>query len=306
MQARWREGKVGMHLAEYHNDQKLLKERCQAILEDIAPGRVRPYRNLFTVIALDSGAMRRIGLAPKTDAKGAWDIQLVMYPGDTIEQARDFFTHVRSDAFLSLQKRGWKINPNLHFSFMSRHLHWANTSLPLKQYVEFWQSGTRPIQQTKRDVTDFRQLFNELMEARLITAQDVQKLETHFSDTDRQTINVCPGIGLAFQWSREEACALDFKSHFCSVVEGKIHEALATWGQPLRPERVMAAGFIDDWSLVRIQDGRIGCFTKLPTMGQVKFADQSSHDVALTTDLEVVKFPVELAREAVTAFSLAA
>jgi hypothetical protein len=76
--------------------------------------------------------------------------------------------------------------------------------------------------------------------------------------------------------------------------------------QPLRPERVMAAGFIDDWSLVRIQDGRIGCFQKQPTMGQVTLSDQSKHDVTLNTNIEVVKFPAELAREAVAAFSLAA
>jgi hypothetical protein len=172
--------------------------------------------------------------------------------------------------------------------------------------VKFWQSGIRPIRQEIRDDTDFRQLFKDLLEQDLISAQDVPELEKRFSNTARQTINVCPGMKLAFQWSREEACDLDMHGHFCSRVEAKIHEALATWGQPLRPKRVRAAGCIDDWSLVRIHDGRIGCFQKQPTMGQVTLPDQSKHEVTLNTDLEVVRCPADMVREAVIAFSLAA
>jgi hypothetical protein len=214
---------------------------------------------------------------------------------------------VRSDVFCSLQKRGWKIDPNLHFSFIRRSFHWADTPLPLKEYVEFGKNGTRPIRQEKRAATDnFCHLFKDFMAQSLISARDVQELENRLSNAKQQTINVCPGMALIFCWSWEEACDFDVNGRFCSRVEAKIHEALATWDQPLRPERVMAAGFIDDWSLVRVQDGRIGHFKKQPTMGQVTFLDQSSHDVALATALEVVKSPAELARKAVTAFSLAA
>ena len=141
------------HFAVCRDDSDLLNRRCEAILREIGPTEARRGSSPF--ILVESPSFKRICLqayADQEDARSCW-ITLEFWPGDIMTQAREFWREGRIDAkrLLALQDKDWKLWPNLHFSFIQTHLHWANTPLAVNEYIEFWKSGEMEIAYLYRD-----------------------------------------------------------------------------------------------------------------------------------------------------------
>jgi hypothetical protein len=170
----------------------------------------------------------------ETDENGDWSVAVNIYPGDTIRQARKFFENVHRDEFLGLEEKGWIIEPNLHFAFMAKHLCWAKgTRLSIRDYFEYWR-GEGEIGQIQRDLSGFQELFQQLQVDGMISPSDIAQLERHFTNTARQSINICPGFRVSFSWSKSEAERIDsHQGRFKEIVSSRILEALKTWGQTL-------------------------------------------------------------------------
>jgi hypothetical protein len=165
---------------------------------------------------------------------GDWSVAVNIYPGDTISQARRFFGDVRVKEFFELEQKGWIIKPNLHFAAINKHLCWAkNGRLRARDYFEYW-SGEGEIGQIQRDSTNFQSYFQQLQDDGLISPEDLVELDRHFTNTNRQSINVCPGFRVSFSWTKAEAERIDAqRGRFADVVRSQMLEALATWGQYL-------------------------------------------------------------------------
>ncbi len=205
------------------------QERCKAILETIAPGKVRYW---------PSGGDYHIEL-PR--GGGAWWVYLrrwhhgyiaiCIYPGNNMSQAQAFFKRAVRQEFLGLVSKGWKIRPGLTLNYISRFLSMQGNMLSLEQYFDYWAS--EEIRQVRREDNGFEDLSQQLRVRRLIGARDQRDIKKEFIGAKRDFMNVCPGFELVFGWRRAEANRLDRDEQFVEAVRGRANEALGTWGQSL-------------------------------------------------------------------------
>lgn len=206
------------------------QSRCKAILEMIAPGRVK-----YSV----SGRVYYIELP---NGGAAWWVYLILcdddsievriYPGNTVGQARRFFEKVRKQEFLGLESKGWELRRYLVFCFIGTEVYRAKAKeLSLEQYFDYWAS--EEIKQIRREDNGFEELSQRLRANRVINPNDQRNIKKEFIETKRDFMNVCPGFELIFAWSRAEANRLDRDQRFIEAVRARVSEALRTWGETL-------------------------------------------------------------------------
>ncbi len=221
------------------DNESLLERRCRDIMRELAPDNsVRHHTGWKYCIEIPTGPVHKIALSPNKIKDKDWEIEFVMNPGDTMNQARKFFSSVVKEKFLALKEKGWSISPNLHFAYISTNLVWARSKLGLEEYLQHWLEHRDDIHQIKRDDSSdshvFHDFFYKLLADKLITESDIKKLEDEFSATRRNSINICPGISMRFSWSKNKAQEIDSKKGaFCKAIRDKIKEAMETWDKQL-------------------------------------------------------------------------
>lgn len=204
--------------------------RCKAILDTIAPGRVKCGVR---------GGDYYIQLPPRGAAwwvyLGLWDedsIAVRIYPGNTLGQAREFFERTRKQEFFGLERKGWEVRPYLWFCYIGTGVCLAKgNKLSPAEYFDYWAS--EEIRQVRRKDNGFEDLSRRLRAQRLIDARDQRNIRKGFIETKRDFMNVCPGFELVFAWPRAEANRLDRDQQFAAAVRTRANEALGTWGQSL-------------------------------------------------------------------------
>jgi hypothetical protein len=227
----------------------IIDRRLRSILEEIAPGAVSTHQGGYARLEFpENNAVRMVWLWALEETTDQWEkgdqaVVLDLFPGDTVNQARVFYQSVDVSQLIAIggserKPRPWQYWPNLHFSFMSKNYVWAdkNHTLPMKQYLEYWKDNIASIKQIKREPDGFQSYISQMQEAGLISQQELPELEKHFIQTQRQTMNVCPGIALRYFWPIEEAESLDKEEKFKDQVALRIQEALATWKQNFVPD----------------------------------------------------------------------
>jgi hypothetical protein len=195
------------------------------ILESLKLGPVRHHHGWQDSARLDTGAAREVALVPKSEGR----VVLMLYPGDSVAQAREFFDGVSADRFLELPKRGCSVRPNLHFAFIQTNLYWSKAEVPLEKYLSLWSSKRAIIQKWSRE--HFGLLFERLLSVRQIRPEDVIELRRIYIDSARNSLNLCPGFEVLFSWPVVEATTMDQEGRFASTVRERIVEAFDTWGQ---------------------------------------------------------------------------
>jgi hypothetical protein len=203
--------------------------RCKAILETIAPGRVKYSERggVYYIKLPPGGAALWVYLA-------LWDddsIGVRIYPGNTVSQARKFFERARKQEFFGLESKGWKIQPYLCFCYMAWGRPADGNKLSLEQYFDYWAS--EEIRQVRREDNGFEDFSQRLRAHGLIDARDQRYIKQDFIKTKRDFVNVCPGFELVFAWPRAEANRLDRDQRFVEAVRARANEALGTWGQTI-------------------------------------------------------------------------
>jgi hypothetical protein len=227
-----REGRGGSYKEKKLGDARgedQVQERCRAILETIAPGRVKYWI---------SGDDYHIELPRGGGALWVylrlWEhgrIAICIYPGNTMSQAQTFFKRVVKPEFLDLVRKGWKIQPSLALNFMQHFLQTQGNKLSVEKYFDFW--AAEEISQIRRDNDGFEELSQFLRAHRVIDAKDQHTIKKEFVGTKMPVMNVCAGFELVFAWRRAEANRLDRGQDFVEEVRARTNEALRTWGQTL-------------------------------------------------------------------------
>lgn len=208
----------------------LLERRCISIMKESQLGSVSYHRGWHYYIehAKLEGA-KQITLYPEKDKGGSWNIWLALHPGDTMNQARHFYSSVNPKRVMQLAQQRWIIEPNFHLAFRSSNLVRTEGFCTLKDYLEYWiekvKRGT--LRQLPRE--DWDNYFDTLKEASMLTQQDDQKIRDKIIDTGMQKINVCPGISFWFQWSQAEAVELDNRRMFVTSFKEKVEDCISTW-----------------------------------------------------------------------------
>ena len=208
----------------------LLNRRCEEIMREVEPKEA--WAGSSPIIKVESPAFRRIYLWAERNRNGA--IGLGLWPGDTMAQAREFWRLVNAAKLKALGKsKSWEVQPNLHFSRIQRHFHWAESQLTVEEYIDYWKdSHEQEIQSCYRSPSgSFRHQWEALSRRGLISSDDVEKLDQQTTPTNYRRISMSPGLAVQYMWSRSEAEVLDARGAFAEEVRRRIREATETWGE---------------------------------------------------------------------------
>lgn len=162
----------------------------------------------------------------------AGEIELALYPADTLSQAQAFYS--RPSAVEGVRRLagtdGWKAGPNFHFGFMARGYCWTNTNLTLERYLELWQREITGSGTISRDAWDTYWAW--LLEHQIARGEDRPEFDRHFTDTARQSATPRPGLWLSRRWPLSEAERLDARNALAAAVNEALDEALIALGEP--------------------------------------------------------------------------
>ena len=219
------------HFAVCRDDLYLLNRRCETILREIYPTVAR--QNEYFYITVKFPSYERIYLKANAEQNhaGSWRITLELYPGDTMPQARKFWSKVDTDQLLALQNTGWRLEPNLHF------MHWNNrqdaiTLLAVAEYIELWKSDEMKIDSIRPDDSgSYQHNWDCLVAKGLISPDDVKPIEAVRTAENKPWISIAPGLGISYTWSAVQASQLDRDDAFVCEVKERILEATETWGE---------------------------------------------------------------------------
>ena len=168
-------------------------------------------------------------------------LKVELAPADTVDQARRFFDAVGKDkeAFLALQESDdWKVRPNLHFSFASKHLIWAETTWETLDYFDYFADGYRSLY-GKMDRDKLLRLVKKWERKHLIRSADREKIEAEFNNTKRQSLNVVPGFLVYREWDLDTVIKLEEQEEelkeegLKELIIDALAAPLATWGETL-------------------------------------------------------------------------
>lgn len=204
--------------------------RCAA-----EPSRVRRrlHAILSEVLGADEtlpGVHSSVSLARLEYDAESLDVELHMWPADTLEQARVFYPRPNViDRVLTLEHEGWTIYPNFHFGFMAKGFNWTNTSLPVAQYLRYWQERIGNTGQIERH--DWDQYWRELVSAKIAEPADREQFDRDFTNTGRSSASPRPGIMCEFAWRLDRAEELDARGELIEAVRLRINQLLEALGE---------------------------------------------------------------------------
>jgi hypothetical protein len=216
-----------------------LERRCRDIMRSVAPSRLSPHRNWGWYLRAGEGPVLGPALSVR-EVDHKWEIVLQLYPGDTVNQARALYDegNLNRNEALALREDGWSVSTNLHFQYIQSHLFWAEGEASLEFYVDYWLARVRDPQVgrwraiRRWEANEWPEMERELQALRFISVADLNRLEQERVARGAIHLNVCPGLGFEFKWSREEALRLDDQKAFEAQFKRRVEQAMRTWNQP--------------------------------------------------------------------------
>ncbi len=155
------------------------------------------------------------------------ELKVGLWPADTVSQANRFFSSVDKRTFLSLNN--WKVEPNLHFSYMSRHLIWAETTTSIADYFDYFSDGNFG----QMDRAKLIPLAGEWKAMGLITCEDQEEIKDQFNSTRRETLNVIPGFSVSRAWKLDDVIDLEERCELETCIIDSLATLLTSWGETL-------------------------------------------------------------------------
>jgi hypothetical protein len=218
-------------LTQCRDNQFRIDRRLKAILDEIGGGLTT--RNYLE--CPDRSTLDRVYL--EID-EGMQEIRLVVYPADTLTQARAFYSCPEVvSALMALRDggSGWGIEPNFHFGFMAKGLVWTTSDAPLEDYIAFWSEKIAIAESIDRG--KWERFWMELVQRRFARADEKKKFDQHFTSTGRNSATPRPGLRCSYSWQMSEAKRLDDHECFVDAVADKLNIVLRALGEnPWTPE----------------------------------------------------------------------
>lgn len=199
-----------------------VKRRLRTILEEATGGEavgdggiILPGRHLAVISA------------HITNDREKREVQLHMYPADTLEQARIFYARPKApERVLALESQGWRVSPNFHFGFMAKGLSWTTAKAPVAEYMRYWQWNIGETRQIDR--ADWPTFWDRIVSLGFAQEADREKFDRDFTHTNRKSASPRPGIRCSFVWPFEEAERLDTEKsrQFGAAIKQRVNELL--------------------------------------------------------------------------------
>lgn len=163
-------------------------------------------------------------------------LQVSLWPADTVSQARRFYEVVDKAAFLALDMHKWEVEPNLHFSFMRKHLIWAETRCTPEEYFDYF-ADEQPYGYGQMNQAELVPLAKQWENEGLITRADRKEIEYQFNSTNRGTLNVIPGFEVYRVWDLNTVIELEERVELETTIIDALAAPLKSWGEILEPNR---------------------------------------------------------------------
>jgi hypothetical protein len=202
----------------------------------------RQQRRLRVILAEASGIEARqdsrpsIPLSGATGVEraylelGAGEVQLNLWPGDTLAQARVLYARPAAIAGMRrLRAEGWLLSPAFHFGHMAKGLVSTQTPLGVDEYMDLWTSKIGGVRMVKRAGWDA--YWTWLIAHKVAVPADREEFRRHFDDTLRQDATPRPGLCLRRTWPIADAEAQDAHGSFVHEVRSALIAALDALGE---------------------------------------------------------------------------
>jgi hypothetical protein len=209
-------------LAQCRENAFRIRMRLNAVLDQMAGGLTNPWLKLPQRATVDRAFLEFNELSQR--------IQLVIYPADTLTQAKAFYT--RPDAvsgILSLRKDGWSVEPNFHFGHMASGFVWTTAEAQLEEYMAYWSKGIENTRAVPRE--QWEGFWSKLVRQRFARSDGKEEFDLRFTNTNRSSATPRPGLKSAYRWSLSDARSLDDKGQFVTAVTRQLNTVLRVIGE---------------------------------------------------------------------------
>jgi len=199
-----------------------VSRRLNAVLDEIAGGPTKGWLELPGRSTVDRAFLEFDKLSQL--------IQLKIYPGDSLTQAKAFYTRPKAiSKVLLLRADNWKVEPNFHFAFMARGYVWTKADAPVEEYVDYWTeriNGTGAVPRT-----EWGRFWKELVSQRFARADEKSEFDLYFTKTRRKMATPRPGLSCFYCWELSEAKVLDDNNQFVGAVAHQLEIVLRALGE---------------------------------------------------------------------------
>ncbi|RLA53625.1 MAG: hypothetical protein DRR42_04200 [Gammaproteobacteria bacterium] len=207
---------------------ELLNRRILNLLKSVVQdeNNVGYHRNWGNFIQTPYRQIQQIGLILNKDEKD-YCIELSLYFGDTQRQAIEFYSS--NPSINHLKSNEWSHSPNFHVSYMSSGLVGFDSD-DSEDYLRFWEKNVGQICQQKREDVPHYLARLESESVIQLTEETKEQLNNKFFNTERQTLNICPGFVIIHTINSTDAEELDKQGKLKHVLIEKIKEGLRVAG----------------------------------------------------------------------------
>jgi hypothetical protein len=177
-------------------------------------------------------AGRVIGANAYLKVRNENEIELALYPADTLTQARGFYSSRPAiEGLRDLAARdGWHAGPNFHFGHYERGFCWTCNRVDLDRYLGLWSDRIDDEGAVERARWD--DYWTWLESEQIACPQDRAEFDRHFTNSNRSSAVPRPGLWLSRRWSVDEAEQLDSRGVLAAQVRESLDEALVAMGEP--------------------------------------------------------------------------
>jgi hypothetical protein len=198
-----------------------IRRRLDAILRDV----------LDTDDTILPGIHRSVKLAHLLYDEEERRIALRMWPADTLEQARSFYTQPEAvERVLAILNKDWNVEPNFHFGFMATGYCRTATAMSVTGYVRYWLEHIAEARKIERPEWD--RYWRDLISEEIARPEDRESFDRDFTYTNRGSATPRPGIECTFGWKLDEAERLDARGTLAGAVRDRINQLLEALGEP--------------------------------------------------------------------------
>lgn len=141
-----------------------------------------------------------------------YQLKMVLWPANTVDQARNFYRSVPKDAFFRFEELGWSIDTHLTFAHIQKCEYWANTNLCPKNYFDLIQNEANSLigqKDTENNVDKLKFYLNDWSQKKIISTLDVKELEKIFASKSK--ISIRPGFQISKSWCFDKVNMLNKK-----------------------------------------------------------------------------------------------
>lgn len=220
------------------NNQNLLTRRIKSVLETGFQANKPDYhRGWAHYVMAGLSEVKQIGvrLAYQEAAQAEWSIEISMYFGDIMQQARDLYRRQDLDlAYLQvLRDNGWKTLLNPHISMQSKNWYFFNhpENSDVESYVKYWQDNQGQLKQYTK--AELKSKLQEWKSAGLIEMDESIRKDYEYRLRNVQettNFNWCPGFRILYFIPAKQVIQLDDAGKFEAFLRAKFNEGLRFLG----------------------------------------------------------------------------